>query len=603
MNGRLVTVSLCVAALIAALFWWRSRTPDRLAQPDPSEHLSSSDAQSSESSAAANPLFDGLNPELEKFIWDAEHYTFELETHIGKRMIAAMKSRDPAAAAACLLPNFSGYTLNHDQARLLRQAGLKESIAVRDPSNDETDDADQFAEWLVKRLPTEADLNSAKFRVLHIRRDPAANDDPDDSAADDRWQLKVLVTQKAQQPDGTILFLEQNSTLLCRFSGDDQIANGQIVQQWTVDSESLRTGPPTTKEITAEADLKDLPIHDNWKTPDQPRQYNKQLAVADYNNDGFPDVAIATIDRQLILLQNKAGKFHDATEAAGLPAQLQAPSMLVTWLDYDNDGFADLLAGHTVFRNESGKSFRPVSQINVGVNPMGSAVADYDADGLLDLYVLHQHDPSAPPATDSSWLNDDQGGAPNQLWRNLGDGRFVEMTGRAGVAGGRRHSFAAVWFHANDDHYPDLYVANDFARNSFFVNRGDGTFEDVSESSNTADFATSMGVAAGDLNGDGHSELYVANMYSKMGRRILAQVSDDDYPPGTYAQLKGACAGNRLYRRTSESLTYEEVSDDVGINAVGWAYAPALTDFDMDGRLDIYATAGFLSFRRDKPDG
>ena len=61
-----------------------------------------------------------------------------------------------------------------------------------------------------------------------------------------------------------------------------------------------------------------------------------------------------------------------------------------------------------------------------------------------------------------------------------------------------------------------------------------------------ADFATSMGVATGDLDNDGAPEIYVANMYSKMGRRIIAHVESSDYPPGIFEQIEGSCAGNRL---------------------------------------------------------
>ena len=120
--------------------------------------------------------------------------------------------------------------------------------------------------------------------------------------------------------------------------------------------------------------------------------------------------------------------------------------------------------------------------------------------------------------------------------------------------------------------------------------------------SGTSDFATSMAVAAGDLNNDGRSELYVANMYSKMGRRIIAHVSEEDYPAGIFQQIQGSCAGNRLYSNRADG-TYHEFSDEAGVNAVGWAYAPAMVDLDSDGWLDLYATTGFISFDRHKPDG
>jgi hypothetical protein len=139
--------------------------------------------------------------------------------------------------------------------------------------------------------------------------------------------------------------------------------------------------------------------------------------------------------------------------------------------------------------------------------------------------------------------------------------------------------------------------------NNLLRNKGDGSFEEIAKANGVADFATSMGVASGDLDNDGSPEIYVANMYSKMGRRIIAQVSEDDYGPGVHKQIKGACAGNRLYKRGPGGGRYAEWSEPWGINDIGWAYAPAIADLDNDGLLDLHATTGFLSFDRSKPDG
>ena len=113
-----------------------------------------------------------------------------------------------------------------------------------------------------------------------------------------------------------------------------------------------------------------------------------------------------------------------------------------------------------------------------------------------------------------------------------------------------------------------------------------------------------MGVATGHLDSDGRPEIYVANMYSKMGRRIIGQVSAADYPDGIYQQIKGSCAGNRLYSPSvDDPQRCEENSIALGINDIGWAYAPAFADFDGNGWADIYATTGFMSRDRSKPDG
>jgi hypothetical protein len=201
------------------------------------------------------------------------------------------------------------------------------------------------------------------------------------------------------------------------------------------------------------------------------------------------------------------------------------------------------------------------------------------------------------------WVGDDGSGAENHLWRNVGKGRFENVTEASQAGGGRRQSFAAAWLHANGDHYPDLYVANDFGANVLLVNQGNGSFLDVSESAGVSDYATSMGVTTGDVTGDGTPEIYVANMFSKMGRRIIAHVGPEDYPPGVWPQIQGSCAGNRLYVAGQDEVKFVDSSEDAGVNQVGWAYAPAMADFDADGQLDIYATTGFLSFQRGKPDG
>ncbi len=282
----------------------------------------------------------------------------------------------------------------------------------------------------------------------------------------------------------------------------------------------------------------------------------------------------------------------------------RAERALACWLDFDNDGFPDLILGDRVYRNLAGKRFEEVtaeSGLEFPQSPMGCAVADYDGDGLCDLYLLYQGAGGLDEAL--PWVGDDISGAPNVLWRNLGGGKFENVSEPSNAGAGKRNSFAATWLYADGDALPDLYVANDFGANNLLRNLGGGRFEDIAAASGVADFATSMGVASGDLDNDGSPEIYVANMYSKMGRRIIAQVSDQDYAPGVYAQIKGACAGNRLYKRSHDGGLFTESSEGLGINNIGWAYAPAFADLDNDGLLDLHASTGFLSFDRRKPDG
>ena len=552
--------------------------------------------------------FTGLAEAKQKEIWDAEHVTFEIETHVGRKLVAELQKRSADRLAGFFHVGFSGIVPQRTSATTIEKSSITETTYAADATGSSNLDADGFSRFLIDGIHAIHENGSGRFRVLQIARVV------DENSAD-TWQLSVLLTLSGTNAAAEPIIYVSSGRMRCRFSSDDDIVAGRIIESWNVDSETVRSGRQALmEEATSRVGLDRLPITDNWtcKTEDV-RQYRFQTAVEDFNSDGFLDIAVATADKQAFVLQwnPQVGRYEDVTESLGLSSVIKTDmrAYLACWIDFDNDGDDDLILGESLFQNVDGKVFEPVAgngALRFKFNPMGCVVADYDGDGLLDLYVLYQRDKDAnafsngkPPA----WVGDDESGAFNQLWRNRGDGTFVDMTRLANASGGKRHSFAATWLYANDDHYPDLYVANDFARNSLLINQGDGSFQDVAEDSIVGDFSTSMGVASGDINGDGVPEIYVANMYSKMGRRIISQVSAEDYPAGIYEQLVGSCAGNRLYSTKGDVREYQELSEQLGVNAVGWAYAPAFADFDGDGSLDVYATTGFLSFDRQKPDG
>src|SRR5262249_6569641 len=170
-----------------------------------------------------------------------------------------------------------------------------------------------------------------------------------------------------------------------------------------------------------------------------------------------------------------------------------------------------------------------------------------------------------------------------------------------GALGGHRSTFTAAWLDANNDGWPDLYVINEFGDGVLLVNNRDGTFSEHALADRPADFGT-MGVAVGDVNNDGNIDIYCGNMYSKAGTRVIGNLAPDAYPPPVLERMRRFVAGSQLHLNRG-GLKFEQAGQRMQVAAVGWAYGPCLADLDNDGWLDIYATAGFASRDRDKPDG
>lgn len=211
------------------------------------------------------------------------------------------------------------------------------------------------------------------------------------------------------------------------------------------------------------------------------------------------------------------------------------------------------------------------------VEQMGSGVAmlDYDADGWQDLYFC-----SGQP------LPGYEGPKPsNRLFRNRGDGTFEDVTERAGVGCGRYSIGVTVGDYDNDG-YLDLYICC-FGPNVLFRNRGDGTFEDVTEKAGVGDPRLSSSAAFGDYDGDGYLDLYVAN-YVKWSMK-------NDLYCSKFAGHKTYC-GPTLYDPEEHSLyrnrgdgTFEDVSVKAGIRkARGNGLAVVWLDYDDDNDQDIF---------------
>jgi hypothetical protein len=356
------------------------------------------------------------------------------------------------------------------------------------------------------------------------------------------------------------------------------------------------------KEVAAQRGFEPGRLHDNWNpgpgaSPAAFHAVTGGVFVCDFDNDGRLDVLITDVNG-CALYRGKPEGFEDVTEPTGLPRPARRAA--AAWADLDGDGWKDLVLGGLVFRNDNGRRFVNVTalcDLRLPGDAANVAVADYDSDGKLDLYVTRSAKPGG-----KSWLDGqtaDRRG--NVLFRNRGGWKFEDVSAAAGARGGSRSSFSAAWLDANDDGRPDLHVPNEFGDGVLLVNKGDGTFAEQPLADRPADFGT-MGLAAGDVNNDGHIDIYCANMYSKAGTRVIGNLKPGAFPDAVLEKMRRFVAGSQLHLNKG-GLKFDQVGPSMQVASVGWAYGACLADLDNDGWLDVYATAGFVSRDRTEPDG
>ncbi|TDI24212.1 MAG: CRTAC1 family protein [Acidobacteria bacterium] len=345
----------------------------------------------------------------------------------------------------------------------------------------------------------------------------------------------------------------------------------------------------------------------------QPEGIGPGVAMFDYDNDGDLDVYLVQgqmlgtgtpllppPDRQGLrdrLYRNDLEvrgdgtllRFTDVTEESGIDAR--GYGMGVATGDFDNDGWVDLyvtaFGRNQMFRNNGDGTFSDVSA-STGTEDasawgVSASFVDFDRDGWLDLFVgnylrytLDTHMPCLGRSGAPDYCSPQMSRAePSRLYRNRGNGTFVDVTAAAGLAREFGPALGVATADFDNDGWIDIFVANDLQENQLWINQHDGTFTNMAPLWGAAvgangDPTSDMGVDAGDFDNDGDEDLFITEL---------------------------AGEGHTLYVNDGAGL-FEEQSVRAGIRLPSLPYTGfgvAWFDFDNDGWLDILAVNGHVT--------
>lgn len=316
------------------------------------------------------------------------------------------------------------------------------------------------------------------------------------------------------------------------------------------------------------------------------------VAVADYDRDGDLDVYVVVRDAydparpvtwSRLFRNDGTGTFDDRTLTAGVAGSAgtglpntagNGAKLGAAWGDYDGDGWPDLYLTHAgpnqLYRNNGDGTFSDVTAaagVAGGATQLSTSAlwTDLDSDGDLDLHVGVWEDyVGVGEARDLA----------NPYFENDGDGTFTEAGAARGL-GDTGKTYTTLPVDVDGDGDLDLYDANDFGANRLYLNDGTGTFAEATAALGLEDNGEGMGLALGDIDGDGRDDLFLTNR--------------TDSPVQTNALFVARAEGG-----------YTERAQTAGVARTGWGWGAEIFDLENDGDQDLFVVNGY--FASDTPN-
>ena len=334
------------------------------------------------------------------------------------------------------------------------------------------------------------------------------------------------------------------------------------------------------------------------------------LALGDVNGDALDDIYVCQTGGlpNRLFVQQPDGTLLDKSAEAQLDWLDLTRSAL--FADLDNDGDQDLVLAQRrevlILENDGTGRFARPKVIYAPGAPYTLTSADYDNDGDLDIYVccygnvwagLGDFDHHVPiPMQDAS------NGSANMLLQNNGDLAFRDVSGEVGLdENNNRWSLSAVWEDYDNDGDQDLYVANDFGRNSLYRNDGEpllgeSRFVDVAAEMDVEDLSPGMSANWGDCDNDGWMDLYVSNMFSGAGNRITFQERfQPDADTAVRQQFQRHARGNSLFLNGGGAKKFRDATAGAGVGVGRWAWSSTFADLNNDTLSDVLVVNGYVT--------